>query len=116
MAQRGGKRAGAGRRKQERPVDANVARKIKTRIQAEDKWVEIAEIAYAKAKKSSNTADLCRILMYLDARDLGNPVDTVNHLHDKALDVTVTHNLGEGMRLAMTKADERLARFKIVKP
>ena len=109
---RGGKREGAGRKKQERPVDGNVARKIKARIKAEEKWVRLCEIATEKAEETGNTADLRNALEYLDNRDLGTCVDTVNHMHDKPMDVNLTVNLGEGMRAAMKKADERLANFR----
>ena len=109
---RGGSRPGAGRKKQERPVDGNVARKIKARIKAEEKWVRLCEIAAEKAETTGNTADLRNALEYLDNRDLGTCVDTVNHMHDKPMDVNLTVNLGEGMRAAMKKADERLANFR----
>lgn len=52
------------------------------------------------------------MLRYQDDRDLGRPVDTVNHLHDKPLEVNATLTLGEGMRLAMEKADKRLQEFR----
>jgi hypothetical protein len=42
-----------------------------------------------------------------DKRD-GKAVHTVNHLHDKPLDVNMTLSLGEGMRIAMEKADQRV--------
>ena len=86
---RGGKREGAGRKKQERPVDGNVARKIKARIKAEEKWVRLCEIATEKAEETGNTADLRNALEYLDNRDLGTCVDTVNHMHDKPLEVNM---------------------------
>lgn len=105
---RGGKREGAGRRKRERPVDGNLARKIKAKIKAEEKWLLVVELATEKAKKTGNTADLRHALEVLDNRDLGNTVDTVNHLHDKPLEVNATLTLGEGMRLAMQKAEERV--------
>jgi hypothetical protein len=49
---------------------------------------------------------------YLWDRYAGKPVDTINHLHDKPLEATVTLTLGEGMRLAMMKADERVRNRK----
>jgi hypothetical protein len=105
---RGGKREGAGRRKSERPVDGNVARKIKARIQAEEKWVLLVNLATTKAVETGHTADLRNALEYLDNRDLGNTTDNVNHMHDKPLEVHTTLTLGEGMRLAMEKAEERI--------
>ncbi len=105
---RGGKREGAGRRKQERPLDGNLARKIKAKIKAEEKWILVVELATEKAKKTGNTADLRHALEVLDNRDLGNCTDNVNHMHDKPLEVTATLELGEGMRLAMEKAEKRV--------
>ena len=114
---RGGKRTPRegkklGRPKSTRPVDGNVARKIKARVKAEELWVFLIAQASKKAKETGNTADLRNALEYLDNRDLGTCVDTVNHLHDKPMDVNLTVNLGEGMRAAMKKADERLANFR----
>jgi hypothetical protein len=43
---------------------------------------------------------------------MGRPVDTVNHMHDKPLDVNVTHSVSERLRLAMEKAEKRLADAK----
>ena len=110
---RGGKRTPGegkklGRPKQNRPGDGNVARKIKARIKAEELWIFLISTAAKKAKETGNTADLRNALEYLDNRDLGNTVDTVNHLHDKPLDVNMTLSLGEGMRLAMEKAEARI--------
>ena|ERR1035438_2860717 len=110
---RGGKREAKdgkkiGRPKSTRPVDGNVARKIKAKIDAEKCWLFAAKVALKKAQETGNTADLVRILEYLDNRDLGNTVDTVNHLHDKPLEVNATLTLGEGMRLAMEKAEQRV--------
>lgn len=110
---RGGKRTPGdgkkiGRPKTSRPVDGNVARKIKARVKAEDLWVQCIALAYKKARETGNTADLRNALEYLDNRDLGNTVDTVNHLHDKPIEVNATLSLGEGMRLAMQKAEDRV--------
>ena len=95
---RGGKREGAGRKKQERPVDGNDARKIKARIKAEEKWVRLCEIATEKAEETGNTADLRNALEYLDNRDLGTCVDTVNHLHDKPIEMNVNVSIAEIVR------------------
>lgn len=46
---------------------------------------------------------------YVWNRFSGNPVDTVNHLHDKPLEVNATLTLGEGMRVAMEKAEKRVS-------
>jgi hypothetical protein len=94
--------------RKQRPVDGNLARKIKARIKAEEKWLLVIELATEKARHTGHTSDLRHALEYLDDRDLGRPVDTVNHLHDKPIDLNVSLSLGEGMKLAMQKAEERL--------
>ena len=104
---RGGKREGAGRKKQERPVDGNVARKIKARIKAEVKWVRLCEIAAEKAETTGNTADLRNALEYLDNRDLGTCVDTVNHMHDKPLEVNMRVSYIDVIERARKRATEK---------
>jgi hypothetical protein len=103
----GGARPGAGRKKQERPLDGNVARKIKAKIRAEEKWARVAELAYVKAIETGHTGDIVRILIYLDNRDLGNTVDTVNHLHDQPLEVNMTVSLAETIQKARKRAAEK---------
>ena len=53
---------------------------------------------------------LTNVLRYLEDRAYGRPMEnsTINHLHDKPVDVNLTLSLGEGMRLAMQKAEERV--------
>ena len=122
----GGKRNGAGRHERgcdcekclkkhgSRPVDGNLARKIKAKIKAEEKWILVIELATEKAKKTFNTADLRNALEYLDNRDLGNTTENVNHMHDQPIEVNATLSLGEGMRLAMEKAEKRVYRTNVV--
>lgn len=110
---RGGKRTpkdgkALGRPKVTRPVDGNVARKIKARIKAEELWVFLIGKAAQKAKETGNTADLRNALEYLDNRDLGNTTDNVNHVHDKPLDVNVNHTISERMRTALERAEKRV--------
>lgn len=128
---RGGKRENAGRRKSERPTDGNVARKVKAQVHAEKLWVSLIRLECkrlginengelsAKVSKEGtidgpdyqgkfSVIPLSNILRYLDDRDLGRPVDTVNHLHDKPIDVNMKLSLGEGMRVAMEKAEQRV--------
>lgn len=100
---RGGKRKGAGRKKVERPVDGNIARKIKAQINAEEKWLLVIKIAEQKARKTGNTADLRHCLEYLDDRDLGRCVDTVNHLHDKPIEMNVHLDLADRIAKARRK-------------
>lgn len=107
---RGGKRTPKdgkklGRPKTTRPVDGNVARKIKARIRAEELWVMLIATAAKKARETGNTADLRNALEYLDNRDLGNTMDTVNHLHDKPLEVHHTFSVSDRIK----RARERVA-------
>ena len=100
---RGGKRTPRegkklGRPKSTRPVDGNVARKIKARVKAEELWVFLIAQASKKARETGNTADLRNALEYLDNRDLGTCVDTVNHLHDKPIEMNVNVSIAEIVR------------------
>ena len=49
---------------------------------------------------------------YLYDKGRGKAVITVNHLHDKPMQHEVTLNLGEGMKLAMEKAEQRVRNRK----
>ncbi len=44
---------------------------------------------------------------YTAYRD-GKPVQTVNHIHDKPIDLNVSLSLGERMRVAMEEAEQRV--------
>jgi hypothetical protein len=48
------------------------------------------------------------VLKYLTDRRDGKAVQTVNHVHDKPIEHNVNMTLGEGMKLAMKKADLRV--------
>ena len=115
----GGARTGAGRHKRDcdcekcikkhgvRPVDGNLARKIKAKIKAEEKWVLVITLATAKAERTENTADLRNALEYLDNRDLGTCVDTVNHLHDKPIEMNVKLSYIDVIERARKRATEK---------
>lgn len=45
---------------------------------------------------------------FLWEQDRGKAVHTVNHLHDKPLDVQVTHTVSERMMKALERAEERV--------
>ena len=116
----GGKREGAGRHRRDcecekcikkhgsRPLDGNLARKIKAKIKAEEKWLLVIEIATAKARRTENTADLRNALEYLDNRDLGNTTDNVNHMHDKPIEMNVTFTISERIKRARERAAAQL--------
>jgi len=122
-----------GRPKVERPTNANVAARVLAQAKAEQLWLSLIDLerrrlglnkdgSVSEAEKGAITAGdyrgnfsiipLTTLLRYLEDRAYGRPVDTVNHLHDKPLEVNATLNLGEGMRQAMQKADERLRNLK----
>jgi hypothetical protein len=125
----GGKRAGAGRPKAERPTNANVAQRVLNQAKAEILWLSLIDLERRRlginksgelsvAEKGAidgpdyqgkfSIIPLTNLLRYLEDRAYGRPVDTVNHLHDKPIEHNVTLSLGEGMRLAMQKAEERV--------
>jgi hypothetical protein len=121
-----------GRPKSERPTNANVAGRVLAQAKAEQLWGSLIELerrrlginkdgTLSQAEKDAITGPdyrgnfsiipLTNLLRYLEDRHYGRPMDTVNHLHDKPLEVNATLSLGEGMRLAMAKADERLRKY-----
>lgn len=95
-----------GRKKSERPVDGNVARKIKAKVKAEELWVFLVTTAKTKAVLTGNTADLRNALEYLDNRDLGNTTDNVNHMHDKPLDVNLNVSIAEVVRKVRERKEQ----------
>lgn len=95
-----------GRPKQARPTDGNLAREIKAKIQAKELWLLAVQKAKDKAAATGHTGDLVRILMYLDDRDLGRPVDTVNHVHDKPIDLNVNISMSELVRKVRQRKQE----------
>lgn len=50
------------------------------------------------------------VLKYLTDKRDGKAMQNVNHLHDKPIEVTASLSLGEGMRIAMEKAEERVSK------
>lgn len=138
----GGKREGAGRHKRDcqcerclskygsRPTDSNVAKRVLAKADAERTWQQLIDYEKkrlgldGKSKPERGAVNgpdyqgkfsvipLVNILRYLEDRAYGRPVDTVNHLHDKPLELNATLTLGEGMRLAMEKAEQRVSRGK----
>jgi len=120
-----------GRPKQERPTNSNVASKVLAQARAEKLWHSIIELECRRLGIGKTGELLVRVndngvidgpdyqgkfsiiplvntLRYLEDRAYGRPVDTVNHLHDKPIDVNMTLSLGEGMKVAMQKAEERV--------
>ena len=126
----GGKRPGAGRKKQERPTNASVAARVLAQAKAEQIWLSMIDLerrrlglnkdgALSEKEKGAITAGdyrgnfsiipLTNLLRYLEDRAYGRPVDTVNHLHDKPIEHNVNLNLSERFRIAMERADKRVS-------
>lgn len=120
-----------------RATDAGVATRVLAKKRAETLWCSLIElecdrlgigedgkrIPPPKPKKKPKGDDvidgpdfrgrfsilpLTNLLRYLEDRAYGRPMDTVNHLHNKPIDHNVTLSLGEGMRIAMEKAEKRV--------
>jgi hypothetical protein len=117
-----------GRPKQERPVDGNVARKIKAEIKAEKLWVALVDLERRRLginkdgtlseseKKAIDGPDyrgnfsiipLTNLLRYLDDRDLGRCLENVNHIHDKPIEHTVTVSYFEAIERARKRATQK---------
>ncbi len=111
----GGARPGAGRKKQERPTNASMAQRVLTRVKAEETWVVMVEfekkrlgldgtkqedgdaIAFGDQSRCS-IIPLTNLLRYLEDRAYGRPMDTVNHQHDKPLEVHASVTMAEIIR------------------
>jgi hypothetical protein len=106
-AARGGKRTGAGRPKQDRPTNSAVATRVLAQVKVEQLWLRIIQHEVSKLEADpgkSFTGALRETLKYLENRSLGNCVDTVNHLHDKPIEMTVTVSLAEAVQKARKRA------------
>jgi hypothetical protein len=118
MAQ-GGKREGAGRKKAERPTNVNVATRVLAQAKAETLWGSLIDLERRRlginkdgtlsvAEEGAiegpdyqgkfSIIPLTNLLRYLEDRAYGRPVDTVNHLHDKPIDLNVNVKISELIR------------------
>ena len=122
-----------GRPKAERATNTGVAQRVLKEIRAEQLWFSLVELEKnrlgigARAQLLQRATEtnpgaisgpdypgrfsilpLVNLLRYLEDRAYGRPMDTVNHLHDKPVQMDVTLSLGEGMKLAMKKAEDRV--------
>ena len=124
----GGKRAGAGRKKQERPTNANVATRVLAQARAEQLWLSLIDLERRRlginktgelsvAEKGAITEGdyqgkfsiipLTNLLRYLEDRAYGRPMDTVNHLHDKPLEVNMKVSYIDVIERARKRATEK---------
>src|SRR5260370_31423468 len=119
---RGGKRTAGegkkiGRPKTERPTNTSVAQRVLAQARAEQIWLDLIDLEKRRLGLEGNYGirlvsiiPLVNMLRYLECRAYGNPTDTVNHLHSKPIDLNVTLSLGERMKTAMQKAEERVGK------
>jgi hypothetical protein len=117
-----------GRKKQERPTNANVAARVLARAKAEETWLELINLEKERLGLNAPPLDektiagpfswyrpnfsiipLTNLLRYLECRAYGNPTDTVNHLHDKPIEHHMTFTLSERFRIALEKGDKRVS-------
>jgi hypothetical protein len=122
-----------GRPKQERPTNANVASKVLAQAKAEKLWLAMIELECKRLgigvsgqllQRAKDVAEhgvidgpdyqgkfsiipLTNLLRYLEDRAYGRPVDTVNHLHDKPLEVNMTVSLAETIQKARKRAESK---------
>src|SRR6266496_1099933 len=92
--------------------DKNFATRVLTRI-GKPGWRDYIDIAKVESDEDFalhllvSTAGYDQFNKLLD-RKLGKAVQTVNHVHDKPIEMNVTHSLSERFRLAIEKAEKRV--------
>lgn len=111
-----------------RPTDVTVAHRVLAKAKAEQLWLSLidlerrrlginktGELSVAAEKGAGAVTEgqyrgnfsiipLTNLLRYLEDRAYGRPMDTVNHLHDKPLEVNMTVSLAEEIRKARQRA------------
>jgi len=107
-----GKGKKIGRPKAERLTDNKVATRVLAQAKVEQLWIKIIDFELAKIhgdpeRASSNS--LRETLKYLENRSLGNCVDTVNHLHDKPIEMNVKLSYFDAIERARKRATEKKA-------
>ena len=119
-----GKCPKVGRPKAERLTDNTVATRVLAKAKAEQTWLDLIELEKKRlglipgARDVGDKVDagvyqgkfsiipLTNLLRYLEDRAYGRPVDTVNHLHDKPIEMNVTVSLAEAIQKARKRASE----------
>lgn len=124
---KGGARPGAGRRKKEKPADLDARsaagkKRITRIIEALNKAPKLVklpdgtkvhvdedyEISQFRKIDDAGVRESLDLRKWLYDKEDGKAVQTINHLHDKPIEMNVNLSLGERMRSAMQKADERV--------
>jgi hypothetical protein len=92
--------------------DKNFAGRVLRRI-GKPGWRDYADVTKVQSDEDyalhllATTAGYDQFNKLLDRR-FGKPVQTVNHLHDKPIEVNMNHSLSERFRLALEKAEKRV--------
>jgi hypothetical protein len=126
-----------GRPKASRPTNTNVAQKVLAAARAEKTWLALIDLEKRRlgisgdgellpvtvTKGKDGAADvitgpdyqgkfsiipLSTLLRYLEDRAYGKPMDTVNHIHDKPIDV----NMKVSLAGAISEARKRVVEGK----
>jgi hypothetical protein len=120
---RGGAGRGQGRKKQERPTNSNVAAKVLAQAKAEQLWLEMITLERRRLGLDGARAEgkgidsgyyrgnfsiipLTNLLRYLEDRAYGRPVDTVNHLHDKPIEMNVNLSIADVVRKVRERKEQ----------
>jgi hypothetical protein len=113
---RGGKRAGAGRRRLRPEALPEGNKDFATRVLArvgKPGWTDYADINKVKSDEDYALHLLAgkfnqEMFRHLLDRRFGKPIQSVNHIHDRPIDLNVSHTVSERMLLALQKAEERV--------
>ena len=116
-----------GRPKLERPTNANVATRVLAQAKSETLWLTIIELerrrlginkdgTLSQAEKGAidgpdyqgkfSIIPLTTVLRYLEDRAYGRPVDTVNHVHDKPIEMNVNVSIAEVVRKVRERKEQ----------
>ena len=127
---RGGARPNAGRKKQERPTNARVADRVLAQAKAEQLWLSMIDLERRRlginkdgslSEREKGAIDgpdyqgkfsiipLTNLLRYLEDRAYGRPVDTVNHLHNKPIEMHHTFSISDRIKRARERAADKKA-------
>jgi hypothetical protein len=120
-----GEKKKLGRPKSVRPTNVNVALRVLNQAKSETLWNSLIELAKNRLgigddgkllpppkgaiegpdyQGKFSIIPLTNLLRYLEDRAYGRPVDTVNHLHDKPIEMNVNLVLSEAIQKARKRA------------
>lgn len=110
---RGGARPGAGRKPKPKLPKVDTKNRAIELLEALNRPAKPSDSYEIQAWRVLTEANDLRIRLdartRLDDKAFGKAVHTVNHLHDKPIEMNVTHSLSERFRIAMEKAEKRVS-------